>query len=105
MGHTQNYKTTQKYIEAFLKQNYNLSDIALSKLSYTFLVDFEIFLIEHKPKDHHKLCGHNTVLKHIERLRKMINVAIRNEWLTKDPFAKFQGRFIRKDRAFSTKQK
>ncbi len=30
----------------------------------------------------------------------MINVAIRNEWLTKDPFAKFQGRFIRKDRGF-----
>ncbi len=57
----------------------------LSHLSYTFLVDFEISLLNYQPLDRHKPCTHNTVLKHIERLRKMINVAIKNEWIEKRP--------------------
>jgi site-specific recombinase XerD len=63
-----------------------------------------LFLKNLKPADHHKPCGHNTVLKHIERLRKIINLAIRNEWLERDPFAKFQARFIRNDREFLTQE-
>jgi site-specific recombinase XerD len=97
-GTMKNYITTQAYIRRFIEKNYQGSDLPLSRLSYTFLVDFEIFLLNYKPLDHHKPCTHNTVLKHIERLRKMINVAIKNEWIEKDPFAKFQAKFIRKDR-------
>jgi integrase len=97
-GTMKNYITTHKYVSMFLKKKYHLSDIPLSRLSYTFLVDFEIFLREHRPTDHQRPCGNNTVMKHIERLRKMINVAIKNEWLAKDPFIKFQRHFIRKDR-------
>ena len=41
-------------------------------------------------------------MKHIERLRKIVNLAIKNEWLEKDPFQKFKPRFIRKDRGFLT---
>jgi len=103
-GTMKNYETTQKYIQKFLKEMMKVGDIALSQLSYSFLVDFEIFLKNLKPEDHHKPCGHNTLLKHIERLRKMINLAIRNEWLERDPFAKFQARFIRNDREFLTQE-
>ena len=92
--------TTQKYVQRFLKEVKRTSDVLLSQLSYSFLVDFEIFLKGLTPKDHHKPCGHNTVLKHIERLRKMINLAIKNEWMIRDPFAKFRARFIRNDREF-----
>jgi len=103
-GTMKNYATTRKYIQNFLKEMMKVSDIPLSKLSYSFLADFELFLKSLKPKDHHKPCGHNTVLKHIERLRKMINLAIRNEWLERDPFAKFQARFVRNDRGFLTQE-
>jgi integrase len=99
-GTMKNYMTTQKYLSLFVAQAFKTSDVPLSRLSYTFLVDFEIFLLAHRPTDYHKPCTHNTVLKHIERLRKMVNVAIKNEWLEKDPFAKFQAKFIRKDRQF-----
>jgi len=99
-GTMKNYMTTQKYIVLFLKKRLKVSDILLSQLSYSFLVDFEMFLRGHQPTDHHKPCGHNTVLKHIERLRKMINVAIKNEWLERDPFSKFQARFIKNEREF-----
>lgn len=101
-GTMKNYMTTQKYVVLFLKKKLKVSDVPLSQLSYSFLVDFEMFLRQHQPIDHHKPCGHNTVLKHIERLRKMINVAIKNEWLERDPFAKYQARFIKNDREFLT---
>lgn len=101
-GTMKNYMTTQKYVVLFLNKKLKVSDVPLSQLSYSFLVDFEMFLRRHQPVDHHKPCGHNTVLKHIERLRKMINVAIKNEWLERDPFAKYQARFIKNDREFLT---
>ena len=34
----------------------------------------------------------------------MINLAIKNEWLDRDPFAKFQARFIRNDREFLSQE-
>ncbi|MCR9253711.1 MAG: site-specific integrase, partial [bacterium] len=42
----------------------------------------------------------NTAMKHIERLRKMINLAIKIEWLDKDPFAKFSPKFNRTKRGY-----
>jgi integrase/recombinase XerD len=43
---------------------------------------------------------HNTILKHIERLRKLINLAMKNEWIDRDPFMKFKARFERHDRIY-----
>lgn len=100
-GTMKNYETTQKYIQLFLKSK-KINDILLSQLSYKFVVDLELFLRAFKPIDHHKPMGNNTVMKHIERLKKMVNVAIKNEWLEKDPFAKFEKKFIKRDRGFLT---
>ncbi|WP_170179748.1 phage integrase SAM-like domain-containing protein [Flavivirga rizhaonensis] len=41
----------------------------LSELSYKFIIDFGRFL------KYQESMGNNTVMKHIERLRKMINLA------------------------------
>jgi len=99
-GTMKNYFTTQNYIQMFVNKRLRIKDIPLSHLSYSFLVDFEIFLKSVKPKGKLKPCGHNTILKHIERLRKMINLAMKNEWIDRDPFMKFKTRFIRTDRVF-----
>lgn len=40
-----------------------------------------------------KICNHNGVLKHIERLNKIINLALKLDRITKDPFALFQSSF------------
>lgn len=94
-GTMKNYETTQKYIQRFLNEIVRVQDLPLSHLNYRFLIDFELFLKNLKKSNDDKPCGHNAILKHIERLRKMIGVALRNEWIDKDPFIKFQARFIR----------
>lgn len=99
-GTLKNYFTTQKYIELFLKEKYKTTDIYLTSLNYKFLIDFEYFLRKYTPDDFHTSMGNNTVMKHIERLRKLIKMAIRYEWLEKDPFISFQQKFQRVERGF-----
>lgn len=101
-GTLKNYFTTQRYIEEFLKEKLKKKDIYLSELSYRFITELQMFLNGYQPKDHHKPMGNNTVMKHIERLRKMVNLAVKNEWLEKDPFQKFKLKFEKKDRGFLT---
>ena len=72
----------------------------LSKLTFRFLVDFEKFLRGHIPEDHQKPMGNNTVMKHIQRLRKMVTLAYKMEWIDKDPFIRFKPSYIRNDREF-----
>ena len=99
-GTMKNYLTTEKYVELFLKAKLNTSDIYLSQLNYKFIVDFELFVKGYQPLDHHKPCGHNTAMKHIERFRKLINIAVKYEWISRDPFSKFKPSFIKSTREF-----
>ncbi len=100
-GTLKNYFATQKYVEQFLKTKLKTSDIFLAELNHKFVVDFEIFIKNTtSPLDPLRRCNNNTVMKHIERLKKIINVAIRNEWLDKDPFQKYRLSFNRTNRQF-----
>jgi integrase len=101
-GTMKNYYTTKTYFQLYLKEVLHTSDIYLSQLSYKFIVGYQKFMKERKPLLPKKPCGNNTVMKHIERLRKVVNLAIKNEWLDRDPFMKFQPSFIRNDRQFLT---
>ena len=89
-GTSKNYLATLIYIKLFLKEQMNTTDIYLSQLNYKWLLDFEEFVKTRHPFDHRKPCGQNTAMKHIQRLRKIIGIAIRNEWLDRDPFMKFK---------------
>ena len=99
-GTTKNYTTTMLYLKLFLKEKMNTSDIYLSQLNYKWLLDFESFVKERHPFEHRRPCGQNTAMKHIERLRKMIGIAIKNEWLDRDPFIKFKATYERYSRQF-----
>ncbi|MBU2994821.1 site-specific integrase [Cellulophaga baltica] len=93
-GTQKNYFTTHKYIFLFLKQKHSTSDMFLSELNYKFIIDFERFLRQQKAM------GNNTVMKHLERLRKMVSLAFKMEWIDKDPFLKFEAKYERKERTF-----
>lgn len=101
-GTLKNYFTTRRYVQEFLKAKHRVSDVQLTELNYKFLIDFECFMKSYVPKDQKLACGQNTIMKHIERLRKIVNLAVKNEWLVRDPFQKFKPVFIRKSREFLT---
>lgn len=99
-GTQKNYYTTEKYVFKFLLKTYKTTDKYLRELDYDFVIKFEKYLRGHIPKDHQKKMGNNTVMKHIERLRKLINLAFKLGWIEKDPFINFKAQFIKNDRGF-----
>lgn len=103
-GTIKNYHTTESYIKKFLKENYKKNDIPLDELNFRFILDFESFLTNYKPIDHHKPLNNNGIMKHMERLRKMINLAVTMDWLERDPFAKYKLRFEKVERGHLSKE-
>ena len=103
-GTLKNYFTTQKYIEIFLKEKYKISDVYLANLNYKFVSDFELYLRKHTLLENQRQMENNTVMKHIECLKKMIKMAIQYEWLEQDPFISFQQKFNRVERGFLTEE-
>ncbi len=98
------YNTTKTYFQNYLKQSLKISDIYLSELNYNFLVGYERFMKESESLDPKKPCRHNTIMKHIQRLRKIVNMALKNEWIEKDPFVKFKQTFNRSTREYLTEE-
>lgn len=96
------YKTSQRYILEFIKSKYKTSDVYLENLNYQFIIGFENFLRNYVCKKSLRKIGNNTTIKHIKRLRKMINMAIALEWLNKDPFIKFKAKLEKREREFLT---
>jgi integrase len=101
-GTLKNYFTTQKYFKRYLIKKLFVRDIPLSQLKYGFLTGFEKYMKESNSINPDKPCNHNTIMKHIERLKKVIHLAVQNEWLEKDPFSQFKPSFIKKDIAYLT---
>jgi integrase len=103
-GTMKNYYTTEKYVKEFLLKKHRTSDIYLSELNYQFVIEFEIFLRSHAPLQNRKKLANNGVMKHLERLRKMVTLAVKLEWTGKDPFANYQLKFQRIERGFLSKE-
>ena len=84
------YYVTQRYLMKFLDEQHQSSDIYLHQLDFKFVKDFEVYLRNHKPKDHQKQINNNGVMKHIIRLKKMVNLAMNLQWIDNDPFAAYK---------------
>jgi len=90
-------------VEYILKE-YEETDIFLSKLDYSFVIGFEDFLRSYVPKPGQSKIGNNTAMKHIKRLRRMVTLAYRMEWLDRDPFVNFKMKIEKKEREFLTSE-
>ena len=88
----------------FVLKEYKTSDIYLRELNYSFLVQFDNFLRGYKLSRNKKRIGNNTIIKHMQRLRKMVTMAFHMEWIERDPFVKYKPTFIKKEREFLSKK-
>jgi site-specific recombinase XerD len=84
LGTHKRFETTLKHIEEFIKHQYKVDDMFLNEIRFQFVTDLEFYF---KTK---KECNHNSTLKYIRNFRKIINIAIKNEWMDRDPFMKYQ---------------
>lgn len=94
------YKTSQKYLFSYINELLKTTDLYLKELNYQFLLGFESYLRNYQPTNGQSAIQNNTVMKHIQRLRKMIKMAVEMEWINKDPFIKFSPTIEKKQREY-----
>lgn len=78
------YRTTYNYIKGFIQWKYGMEDIDIQELDYDFVSGFSFWLKTVKN------CEHNTVMKYITNLKKIILICIHRGWLKGDPFMHFK---------------
>lgn len=79
-GTIRKFDTSLLYMKQYLLAQYRKEDVPLQEIDQEFVRNFEFFLKTEK------LCQNNSALKHIKNFRKVIRIAIGNEWIKKDPF-------------------
>jgi site-specific recombinase XerD len=86
------YNICRDHIRAFIRWKYGSDDIDIKRLDFEFAMDLAFWL-----KTQRK-CAHNTAMKYISNLKKIVNGCIRRGWLSRDPFLGFKTTKVEIDR-------
>ncbi len=86
------YKITKNKIVDFMKATYKVSDKPLPEIRISFITDLEHYLLT-KQNLHS-----NTAYKYMKNFKKVITMAIANEWMTFNPFNQFKCHYHWKER-------
>jgi hypothetical protein len=78
------YKTVRSKTANYIQHKYGKQDIQLESIDYAFVSGFEMYL---KTVDN---IEHNTAMRYIKNLKKIINLAVNNKWLIYNPFNAFK---------------
>jgi site-specific recombinase XerD len=97
-GTHRNYTVTLGRLKEFITSTYKVKNVPLISLDYKFITDFE-FKCSTKWE-----CNANTITKHIQRIRKVISIAMANDWLEKDPFMRYKGKQVASSPKFLTQE-
>lgn len=96
------YKTSQRYLMEYIQEKLHTTNIYLKELEYQFILSFESYLRNYKPTNGQTSIQNNTVMKHIQRLHKMVKMAVEMDWINKDPLVRFSPTIEQKQREYLT---
>jgi site-specific recombinase XerD len=90
------YRITRNHLADFIKEWYNLSDIPLKNINYKFICDFEVFMIASRG------CMENTAARYMQFFKHLIIVAMKLDWIDKNPFSEYKIQIKKTDRGYLT---
>ena len=88
------YWTCFNHVEQFITEVYKAEDFRMKDIDHQFISRFEYFL---KTK---RECNHNTALKYVNNFKKIIRIALANQWMDRDPFYNYKVQFESVEREF-----
>jgi site-specific recombinase XerD len=74
------YLATRKRVADFMVYKYKKEDMPIRDVNFQFVTDYEVYL-----KSICK-CGHNSTVKHLRYLKQIVTNALKNRYITVDPF-------------------
>jgi len=75
------YECCARYLKELIQKKYGEDDLLLREVKGELVRDFEFFMKTEKG------CQQNTVIRYMKCFKKVINLAIANEYITRNPFA------------------
>lgn len=78
------YIATQRRMADFLQHQYKKDDIPVRDVNFDFILNYETYLKSVCG------CGHNSSVKHLRFLKQILSDALKNRYITHDPFQNYQ---------------
>ncbi|MDH6357814.1 site-specific integrase [Parabacteroides sp. PF5-9] len=75
------YETSLKHTANFIQFNFHKEDIPITEVNHKFITDYEFYLKTERN------CSHNSATKYLKNFKKIIRIALANDYISKDPFA------------------
>jgi len=90
--------TSRSHVSEFIKSNFKKVDVELKEVNYKFLSDYEHYL------KFERECNHNSTMKYIKNMGKIVRIAIGEGYINVNPFDKFKLTYEKVERVFLTKK-
>ena len=88
------YWTCYNHVEQFINEELKAEDYPMNDINHQFITKFEYFL---KTK---RECNHNSALKYVNNFKKIIRIALANQWMDRDPFYNYKVQFETVEREY-----
>jgi len=95
------FRVSKKHIQNFLNEK-GLQEYPIEGVDFNFISDFDLFLCKQKVNHDANTMVQNTRNKHHSRVRTILIRAIKEGYLTKNPYGDFKLKGIAANRAFLT---
>lgn len=92
------FKTCLKYLKEMTLKEYRLKDIPLKEVNHAFIQDYIHFLKVEKS------LSENTLIRYMKVIKKITNMALANDWITKNPFVNIRFHEQEVHKEFLTKE-
>lgn len=74
------FDTSLLRLKEYLASEYKTADMAITNVDNMFVRNYDLFLKTQCG------CHHNSAIKHLKNLKKIVRIAMANGWVQKDPF-------------------
>lgn len=88
------YWTCYNHVEQFINEEYKADDYSMKDIDHQFITKLEYFLKTVRE------CNHNSALKYVNNFKKIIRIALANQWMDRDPFYNYKVRFDTVEREY-----
>ncbi len=83
-GSYRGYIVTRKHLLDFIRIKFHLSDYSIDAIGKSFVYEFFAYLQGYR-REGTTRCAVNGALKHIARFKRIMNLAVQNEWIANNP--------------------
>lgn len=98
------YMITLNHLLAYVRIKFHVSDYDINAIDKAFVNEFYAYLQGFKREDDVRPCHANGAIKHIQRFNKVMNLALENEWISRNPVAALHPKKDKVEKGFLTDQ-